>query len=111
MGTFAKGVMISGKPAELEAVDIIDDIAEPVFSISDSPAVRHCRSSRESVGQDPLVVDQYEARTVQVGYFYNIFEPTYSTFRSGPARWREVGKDFMRRETLRKGRLLHFIME
>ena len=61
--------MISGKPAELVAVDIIDDIAEPVFSISQTPAVRHCRSSRESVGQDPLVVDQYEARTVQVGYF------------------------------------------
>ena len=82
--------MISGKPAELEAVDIIDDIAEPVFSISQTPAVRHCRSSRESVGQDPLVVDQYEARTVQVGYFYNIFGTTYFIFRSGPARWREV---------------------
>jgi hypothetical protein len=111
VGIFAKGVMISGKPAELEAVDIIDDIAEPVFSISDSPAVRHCRSSRESVGQDPLVLDQYEARTVQVGYLYNIFGTIHSFFRSGPARWREVGKDFMQREISRKGRLLHFIME
>ena len=72
MGIFAKGVMISGKPAELKAVDIIDDIAEPVFSISARPAVRHCRSSRESVGPDPLVVDPYEARTVQVRYSYTI---------------------------------------
>ena len=81
VGVFAKGVMISGKPAELEAVDIIDDIAEPVFSVTDSPAVRHCRSSRESVGQHPLVGDTYEARTVQVRSFFTIMDTTYSFYR------------------------------
>jgi hypothetical protein len=53
----------------IESVEIIGDIAEPVFSISDIPQVCHCRSSRESVGQDPLVKDPYEARTVHVGTF------------------------------------------
>ena len=61
--------MISARPAMLECVDIINDIAEPVFTISDAPTVAHCRSSRESVGKDPLVRDPYEASTVQVCYF------------------------------------------
>jgi len=65
-GRSENGVMISARPAMLECVDIINDIAEPVFTISDAPTVAHCRSSRESVGKDPLVRDPYEASTVQV---------------------------------------------
>lgn len=66
-GVFASGVMVSGRPAVLDSVKIVGDIAHPVFSIvSGSKEVSYCRSSRESIGLDTLVGDPYEARTVEV---------------------------------------------
>ena len=59
--------MNSGLPAKLESVEIVNDIAEPVFTIiPGSQAVTFCRSSRDSIGLDRLVRDPYEARTVEV---------------------------------------------
>ena len=69
VGTFEKGIMISGYPAALKTVEIISDIAEPVFSVLDGPTVGYCRSSGESIGEAPLVRDPYEETTVQVCIF------------------------------------------
>ena len=68
VGRFQEGVLVSGLPAQVCGMRLVEDIAVPEFIITGEKeeAVSFCRSSEESVGLQPLVRDPYESRTVEV---------------------------------------------
>ena len=66
VGVFENGVMISAKAASVEDIEIVDGIAEPTLITFASTPVSFCRSTKESVGNEPLTRDPYESRTVEV---------------------------------------------
>ena len=67
LGTFQRGVLVSGVPGRITGLVMVEDIAVPQISIlSQSDMVTFSLSTEDSVGPQPLIRDPYEARTVEV---------------------------------------------
>ncbi len=75
VGRFSRGVMVSARTREVVGASSSGDggfVPVPVFSPESDgdgggDAVGYSCATRSSVGQNPLVPDPYESRTVQVG--------------------------------------------
>ena len=70
VGRFVQGQMVAAKKTEL--VDVILDpstnIMTPVFAqpLPHEPDIRYSKATRDHIGDQPLVTDAYEQRTVEV---------------------------------------------
>jgi len=66
LGEFNDGVMVAARPARLEAIEIVNDIAVPTFTRLPGDLVGYSLSTLTSVGANPLTEDPYEQRTCKV---------------------------------------------
>jgi len=66
VGTFKAGVMVEAAAATITDVQIKDDIPVPSFRRHSTQLVGYSKSTKTSVGDQPLVEDPYEIRTCQV---------------------------------------------